>query len=453
MPELSADSLFRACPELSGTRPLCIALSGGCDSLLLLHLVLDGLRQRQQAERLRVVHVDHGLQAGSASWARFCRQACSALGVPIKVYRLQGAALRDDAGGSLENSARRARYGCFTKHLKTDEVLLQAHHADDQMETLLFRLIRGSGPAGLSGIPRERPLGKGMLLRPLLDYPRADIVAAAKKRGLDWIEDPSNACLDHDRNYLRHQVIPVLTARWPGARSGFLRAARLQAEAQSCCDALATADQVSVLNHSGSRLRVEPLLALTAGRRRNLLRFHLNAFCLGNGLPAPDHISLERIGGELLTAAPSANPQVRWPKGQPLVEVRRYGGELYPMRALGPRPEPILWDGMGTIELGEGMGHLKLKPCKQGGFRWGGASLLIDFGRKGITVREPGRPGRSLGRFCQERRVPVWLRSRLPLLFEGERLLSVADLAIPAERLDESGGKRWKLVWLREDSR
>src|SRR5690606_31005852 len=147
---------------------------------------------------------------------RFCRQ----LGVPLQVVHVQVA-----PGASQERAAREARYAAFASALEEGELLLTAQHRDDQAETLLFRLLRGSGVRGLSGMPESRVLGSGLLLRPLLAVGRAELEGWAAAHQLQWINDPSNQCLDHSRNYLRHQVVPVLQQRWPQASGNIARAA------------------------------------------------------------------------------------------------------------------------------------------------------------------------------------------------------------------------------------
>ena len=146
----------------------CVAFSGGLDSSVLLHLLAE-LARREAVPALSAVHVQHGLQPVAAAWPEHCRQFCAALGIPLQVVAVQVA-----AQASVEQAARQARYAAFAEHLQPDAVLFSAQHRDDQAETLLFRLLRGAGVRGLAAMPGQRPLGRGTLLRPLLDCSRAD---------------------------------------------------------------------------------------------------------------------------------------------------------------------------------------------------------------------------------------------------------------------------------------
>ena len=177
-----------------------VAFSGGLDSTVLLHL-LAHLAKTQSLPALSAIYVHHGLQAAADAWPQHCQSVCDALGVPLQVVHVQV-----QPGASLERAARDARYGAFVEATQTNEVLLTAQHRDDQAETLLFRLMRGAGVRGLAGMPRERALGRGHLLRPLLDVSRAELEAYAAEQQLHWIEDPSNQDCQFSRNYLRHQV-------------------------------------------------------------------------------------------------------------------------------------------------------------------------------------------------------------------------------------------------------
>ena len=218
-PQLKAD--------LEQGRDWCIALSGGIDSTALLH-ALSALCRRYPDNRLRAMHVNHGLQAAAAAWSSQCEQRCAALAVPLTILTVH---VPESGGQGLEAAAREARYAALHDALSPGELLLTAHHRDDQVETLLLRLLRGAGPQGLASISSRRPFGPGTLLRPLLDIGRDEIEAYAHGAGLDWIEDPANADEQFDRNFVRHRVVPLLRERWPGLGETLPRAARLSGEA------------------------------------------------------------------------------------------------------------------------------------------------------------------------------------------------------------------------------
>ncbi|HEX5419512.1 MAG TPA: tRNA lysidine(34) synthetase TilS, partial [Gammaproteobacteria bacterium] len=209
-------------------RPPCfaVAFSGGLDSSVL----LAAMTRLPTRYALRALHVDHGLHPDSADWARRCAEFAAGLEVPYRSARVSVDAGRGDG---LEAAAREARYAALAELLEPGETLLTAHHADDQLETLLFRLLRGTGVRGLRGIlPRSR-LGVDFVARPLLGFTRAELRAQAERWGLQWLEDPSNRDLAYDRNYLRAAVLPVVLKRWPRASQTASRLAAAAADAES----------------------------------------------------------------------------------------------------------------------------------------------------------------------------------------------------------------------------
>jgi len=283
-----------------------VAFSGGVDSLALLHAVRE-LVAHQPALSLRAIHVDHGLQDAARDWADYCREHCQRLAVPIEVVELK---LEVAKGESVEAEARRERYAALAARLLPGECLLTAHHADDQLETVLLQLFRGAGVAGLAAMPDAALLGPGLHLRPLLQTPREDLVAYATVLGLEWIEDPMNCEDRYDRAYLRQQVLPALRARWPSVAQTVGRSARHLGEAQRLIDDLAVLDARAV--EEGECLRVEPLLALAPARQANLIRWWLRR----RGLVPPNTARLQSILANVLPAKPGARPVVQWNDGQ-----------------------------------------------------------------------------------------------------------------------------------------
>ena len=214
-------------PALSAQRTAngwCVALSGGVDSCVLLRLLCDWREQDDSLPPLRAIHVNHNMQAAAAQFALACEALCAALAVPFDVVEVEVAAHRDGP----EAAARAQRYAALAAQVRPGELLLTAHHLDDQVETVLLRLLRGAGARGLAGIPTQRTLPDSdvAVMRPLLDVTREQIRQYAQSRGLAYVEDPSNCDLTLDRNYLRLQVLPLLEARWPGYRGTISRAAQ-----------------------------------------------------------------------------------------------------------------------------------------------------------------------------------------------------------------------------------
>jgi tRNA(Ile)-lysidine synthase len=228
----SAERLSAALAELTQRMPVrvagyCVGLSGGLDSAVLLHALVS-LQRAGVGSPLRVLHVDHALLPDSAAWASRCERLADAYGTECAVLRIDA---RPRPGESPEAAAREARYAALAGALRPDEALLTAHHADDQLETVLLQLFRGGGLRGLAAMPRSARLGRGWHLRPLLEFERAELLAWARHERLDWIEDPSNVNARFDRNYLRHDVLPAVRARWPSVARTVARTAGYAAEA------------------------------------------------------------------------------------------------------------------------------------------------------------------------------------------------------------------------------
>jgi tRNA(Ile)-lysidine synthase len=407
--------------------PVAVALSGGLDSTVLLHLLAD--RDDVRARGLRALHVDHALHADSATWTASCRSACAALGVAFESRRVDVR----PAGDGLEAAARDARHAAFLDWQRPGETLALAHHRDDQAETVLLRLLRGSGD-GLAAMRPRRPFGQGSLWRPLLAWPRTALHDFARARGLRWLDDPSNASERHDRNFLRHRVLPLIGERWPQAPAALARSAALLA---TQADLLADEDARRLAMLQGldpTRLDLPGLVAQPAAWRDRLLRAWVRVLDLPP-LPADAPAT---IGTELLAERGESRGEFRWAGAV----IRRWRDGLHAGRVHAPLPPDwkVRWDGLAPLAL-PGGGTLAIEPAS--GFeqpvrvraRTGGERLVL-----------PGRDHSSeLKQVLQDLGLPPWQRERLPLLFadDGE-LLAAGDLVISA-RLSawlQSGARR-----------
>lgn len=457
-----AESLAALLPEYPRVS-LCVALSGGLDSTALL-AALAPLRRAQRWPRLRAVHIDHGLHPNSPLWAEHCRAVAGRLRIPLAVLRVR---VERPPGASLEAAAREARYRALEGELADSEVLLTAQHADDQLETVLLQLLRGAGLPGLAAMPSVAPFGRGRLARPLLAMERGEIEAWARARGLEWIEDDTNADERRDRNYLRRRVVPSLRARWPSASRAVARTARHAAEAQRLLDLLARADASRAA--VGGALSVKRLRALGAERRRNALRYWI----AHSARPLPDTRRLDELAGPVLDARHDAHPQVIW--GATVAE--RHGdllslGALAPHGALAahgapgrrgePSPEGTLspqsaldWPmrSVSVLSLPPGLGRLELARDPHGPIDLEALpeSVSVRVRRGGERLRpRRGGPSRTLKALLQEARVPRAERGRMPLLCAGERVLAAGDLWLDAEiQAGAATRRRGRLIWHR----
>jgi tRNA(Ile)-lysidine synthase len=306
------------------------------------------------------------------------------------------------------------------------DLLLTAHHQDDQAETLLLQLLRGSGVNGLAAMPSLAPLGLGQLARPMLAFARREIEGYARGQRLDWIDDPSNRKLDFDRNYLRHGVMPQLRVRWPGLSRSLARSARHCGEAQTLIDELARRDLAAARGKGDDRLHLVALRALPAPRCRAVLRQWIRE----RGLPVPPTAALDRILDELLPAPRDRRPEVKWSGG----EVRRYRDGLYllfPLPDLDPDWRRS-WDGASVLELPAELGRFRMVPATGQGIAVGrlrAAELTVGFRQGGERCRPVGAAhSRRLKKLLQEAGVAPWERARLPLFWLDGELAAVGDL-------------------------
>jgi tRNA(Ile)-lysidine synthase len=425
----------------AATRRYCVAFSGGLDSTVLL-VALHWLSDRFPKDGLRALHVHHGLHPEADKWAGECEARCRELGVPFEVLRVDA---RPAPGESPEAKAREVRYRALAGQLKPGEVLLTAHHADDQLETVLIQLLRGAGPAGLAAMPLETDFGPGRHRRPLLAFERESLEDWARTQGLSgWLDDPANEERRLSRNHLRHEVLPALRVHWPAAAQSVARSARHCAEATALLDELGAIDAAAC--GDGESLDIEAMRALSPARHRNLVRWHARQL----GLVVPDERRLATLLAQALGAADDMQPQVRWPG----VVALRHGGRLWLIAAerLAPPIETIEWpDPREPLRLPGGLGTLSLEPTTAGGL----AAAALESGRwrvvgrrGGEKLRLPRRGGsRSLKKLMHAAGVPPWWRARMPLLEIGGRLAAAGDLWIDESWWAPSGTKAWRLCW------
>ena len=403
--------------DLAGGAEWLVALSGGVDSTALLHAIVR-LGHEYPGNSIRAVHINHQLHVDSGTWVGACRSLCEQLEVPL-VCRDVTVDHRGRDG--IEAAARRARYHALTDLLGHDEILLTAHHRDDQVETLLLRLLRGAGPHGLGSIGVRRRCGRGCLVRPLLDIGRNELEIYAREQSLSWVEDPANTDTTFDRNFLRHRVLPVLRERWPGLGETVSRAARLSGEAASMLDELAELD----IGGAGDpdTIPVGVLLELSSARRRNVVRYVLRRL----GLAPPAEVRLREGLEQLLTAGPDRMPLLEWGGAQ----MRRYRDRLYvlefdPDKAAVTMPDAYQWDGRGRMELGSVRGALRF-VCGDGKTIDVPREWTVRFRSGGERFEARGQH-KSVKNLFQERGVVPWMRAHVPLLYRDGRLVAVGDL-------------------------
>ncbi|MGQ0586804.1 MAG: tRNA lysidine(34) synthetase TilS [Gammaproteobacteria bacterium] len=398
-------------PSLPPGSTVWAAFSGGLDSTVLLH------RLRHAGLPVKALHVNHHLQPAANRWVEHCREVCTQLDVPI--YILDVKVDPNDPGGP-EAAARGARYEAFQSVMRPGDCLATAHHQDDQAETVLLRLLRGAGVAGLAAMRSRAPFAGGTLWRPLLRHSRASLREYAERHALSWIEDPHNLDPRYSRSFLRNEIFPRFAQRWPQAIELLARTAEHCADAVELLDQQAAQDFKSVMPAKAGiqSLSVQRLLELPRPRRNNLLRF----WAAAGGHELPPFDALSRLEREVLRARPDSAPQLAWGG----TELRRFRDSLYLMPRLPPAPAPgttLEWDGRADLKLPPGCGEIKaLKPAKSE------LPLRVVFARGGERLKPAGsRFTRTLRNLFQEEAIPPWIRERLPLVELDGDLAAVAD--------------------------
>jgi tRNA(Ile)-lysidine synthase len=398
-----------------------VAYSGGLDSQVLLY----ALNSIIPTKRLRVIHVNHGWHADSIKWANICQHTCEKLGVYCDIVSVDA---HPKSGESPEAYAREARYGAMAKRIPTGDYLLTAHHRNDQAETLLLQLLRGAGLKGLASMPFCQVFVKTYLIRPLLNFTRTELYEYAQKHQLTWIEDDSNRDLRFNRNFIRHQVVPIIQQRWPQADKTIARAAANLAEAHSLLDEIAHQDWAMVQGSAPNILTISSLLKLSAMRRSNLLRYWLKQ--LHFSLPSQKQLQQIEV---LLKSRMDASPQISWGS----VKLRRYRDYMYALNAAENekifKVGFIVWN-LDQIVILPTLDQLKSKQVLGAGLNY---SLLKDR-QVDVTFRQGGerfyatnhQGSHPLKKLFQEWGVPPWQRNKVPLIYYQEELIAVVGYGI-----------------------
>lgn len=426
------------------SKGVCVALSGGIDSVVLLHVLLPWARTR--GIPLAAMHVHHGISPNADAWARFCRELCERLHVPFRAVRVDISPWRDQG---IEAAARAARWqalgACGANHIAL------AHHKDDQAETVLLQLLRGSGVPGLAAMgfeaalpgPFKREHGGPIIVRPMLDVTRGEIEGYARHHGLAWIHDESNDDVAMTRNFLRREVMPRLTAAEPAAVANLARSARHLAQAAELLMELGRAD----IGRSprASSLLLPPLLALGESRMQNALR----AWLRDRNVMPPSTVQLEELIRQLRQARPAARVEFQCAQ----FALRRYRDRLYLMR---PQPDApatfeFEWNGRTRWALPPLGGVLTMRKRTGAGIadRWMRPGRISIRSRvAGGCIRlNAGGGHRSLKNVFQEAAVPPWERDRLPLIHVDGNLACIPGIGVDLTFRAAAGEVGWGATW------
>jgi tRNA(Ile)-lysidine synthase len=421
---------------------LVLGLSGGVDSIVLLHAM--SIARKTLPFKLSAHHVHHGLSKNADAWAEFCADFCKQFNIPLTISCVT---VNKKNGLGLEAAAREARYAALQND--KNAWLCLAHHQDDQAETLLLQLARGAGVKGLAGMAAVDI--KHQFLRPLLDISRAEIEAYATQNNLKWIEDESNADTKLDRNFMRHEILPTLQKQYPSVSQTLTRSAQNMASANDLLDELAQIDlqqagfDIALEANIHAPLSLAYLITLNENRINNCLRYWLSL----NGLQMPSSQQLQQISQQLMHAKSDANIAIKVSEN---LTLRRYQNRAYLVTELPLNPPiNLLWQGEEEIilpnktklifskKIGQGISLRKLENVK----------LRIKF-REGSERFKPDstRPRRSLKVMLQNVDMPPWQRDQLPLIFMDETLVIIPNVGVDAG-LQANGDEKGLIVeWL-----
>ncbi|MEY3289204.1 MAG: tRNA lysidine(34) synthetase TilS [Pseudomonadota bacterium] len=424
---LSANSITSALNQGNNPTHIYIGYSGGVDSHALLHLCASITTIKA---RITAVYVHHGLQVEAESWAEHCKKTAENLGVDFMVLRVNAV---PSQGESPEEAARNARYTALKSLIGVNDVLMVAQHRDDQLETVLLQLFRGSGLRGLSAMPESMAFGRGLMLRPLLNVAKLAIDDYAQTRGLSWVNDLSNLSNDYDRNFLRNAVLPLLKQRWPACDKTVARSAKHCADAQAVVSEYAKALFYEVFNEADQTLCITQLKILKINQQALVIRQWFQIL----QLKMPSQGFIERLQSEVLSAREDSEPQLL---GQGY-GVRRYRDKLYCLKlvTLEIVCESIWPVGQTSIKVSDKQ-TLSWVPSSIGICRehWQKATIIVKARSGGEKIRLPKRKGHhALKKLFQEAGIPPWKRDEIPLVYLDDKLAAVGDLWVSADFYSE----------------
>ncbi|MDG2420911.1 MAG: tRNA lysidine(34) synthetase TilS [Gammaproteobacteria bacterium] len=423
--KFSLDNLAAELNPVREYKTLILGLSGGLDSMVLLYAVNELIKSKKICSKLTALHINHRLQVDSDDWERFCKIRCAELGIPIIVKRLETDSLKENKS-DLENKARKARYEIFESIVDSDSCLILAHHFDDQLETLIFRLNRGAGIKGLTAMPQSRVIGSGILYRPLLKIEAKSLYDFAEATELQWVVDHSNANVAFDRNYLRHEILPRIERRWPNYRESWAKSLELISEAREVTEEVVLADFSSVVSDASNKLILSLLMNLTKARQRNVIKYWLMKI-------AKIEIGwnkLQHMVNEVLPAASHSNLEININE----YLICSYRNQLYLLRKYAPLPNVCHWDLKGSQKLVINNNGVLMANQTEGKGISGKLvdNLQVRFRQGGENFRISGRPLKSLKKILQESKVEPWIRPRIPLIYNQDELVCVVGIGISA---------------------
>ena len=408
-------------------------------------MLLNALRALLPNASVNAIHINHQLSSNSQDWLNHCIDQCNRLNINLETVSVN---LSGNTGEGLESEARTLRYQVFNSLLETDDLLLMAHHLDDQIETFFLRLMRGSGVDGLSAMPEIRALDKGYLGRPFLSLSKAHLENYANENCLSWVEDESNASSLFDRNFLRNQVLPLISTRWPMYRKPLQRSINLFGELSKQLDQEIQPELQHRLTADGG-LKVSGLMDID----RSLIKRLLREWIQGKDRLPPSQSQLDTIIDSVINAREDAQPVLKLKD----YCIRRYQSAIYCTASLDVIDKASINLAVDSPVMIIGVGQVTGRSCQVNHNREYAIAttclpLTLRFDYQGDSIKPANRhKNRDLKRLLQEYRVKPWLRDRLPLIYSGEQLVAVADIFVVDGFQANVGEQGIKIEWITPD--
>ncbi len=419
--------------------------SGGIDSSVMLHLAVKATKD--SGHTLKALHVNHGVSKDAKDWQMFCERQCEEQGIEC----ITGKFDLSPVEANFEQAARVARYAFFSKHLSLGDVLLTAHHQGDQAETVLMRSLRGTGVKGLSAIAAGRNLGEAQLVRPLLEFAKADIVAYAEQNNIRWVEDASNQDSKYDRNFLRNQVLPLLKSRWPDCERALSKLACNTQLAQGLLNELGAIDIESCLAVERKSyfdlvtpLSWKQLSTLSIDRTVNIIDAWTSGhfeYAIRRAQLMHFLTQLREVSGESMPMLEHERSQLRYYNGCVHLLGKISKSDLLPLRWNLKKPLELPSIGIRLealdIESSEGVGAANIDPN----------NVSVCWRRGGERINQRGRVhSQSYKKCLQEARVPPWERDYLPLIKSNEQIVWSGALETFTDAIFNANGRAIRFV-------
>ena len=424
--------------KFDNSNHIVIAYSGGIDSSVLLNIMCANKEHLKQS--IEVIHVNHGLHEKSSNWEDFCKKECEKYKVTFKSIKIQEDCPKEN---SVEAWARNMRYKLISKHVKKNDILITAHHKDDQVETFFLQLLRGSGVHGLASMPVIKEFKNGFHVRPFLSFQRNEITKYAKENNISWIDDETNLDINYQRNFLRHNVLPTIDANWLSYRESILRVISHQADSMKIHNEIAQLDMEKISCNDTSNLHVGLIKELSEERKKNLIFFWLKNL----NLETPSSKHMKQIISALINSDQQKSPCVNWGN----TEVRRYKKFLYASNIVDNHESDIeiTWDINSplmiegeTLTTIESQGKGLSKECIKD------ANIIIRYRHGGEKIYTNSlSQSKSIKQLFQERSVLPWLRNKIPLIYINDELAVVPGFCVGRKFSADKNESSLDILW------